>query len=97
MNVYSHSNEFGQRLKNLTVSVINRSEIVGRPLAAMLANDGATVYSVDIKSIEKYSRSGNNIVGMHEVSLNNIQFISWIIFIKKRRQAYYYLLILTDN
>ena len=33
------------------VTVINRSEIVGRPLAAMLANDGATVYSVDIDSI----------------------------------------------
>lgn len=33
------------------VSVINRSEVVGRPLAAMLANDGATVYSIDIDSI----------------------------------------------
>jgi len=33
------------------VTVINRSEIVGRPLAAMLANDGADVYSVDIDSI----------------------------------------------
>ncbi len=33
------------------VTVINRSEIVGRPLAAMLANDGADVYSVDINSI----------------------------------------------
>lgn len=31
-----------------TVTVINRSETVGRPLAAMLANSGATVYSVDI-------------------------------------------------
>ncbi|KAJ8599601.1 hypothetical protein CTAYLR_004662 [Chrysophaeum taylorii] len=33
------------------VSVINRSEVVGRPLAAMLANDGATVYSIDVDSI----------------------------------------------
>lgn len=31
-----------------TVTVINRSETVGRPLAAMLANSGARVYSVDI-------------------------------------------------
>jgi len=30
---------------------VNRSEIVGRPLGAMLANDGATVYSVDVGSI----------------------------------------------
>merc|ERR1712166_1647998 len=33
------------------MGVINRSEIVGRPLAAILANDGADVYSVDINSI----------------------------------------------
>mmetsp|Transcript_49761 Transcript_49761/g.92087 ORF Transcript_49761/g.92087 Transcript_49761/m.92087 type:complete len:189 (-) Transcript_49761:201-767(-) len=38
-------------MEGQTVTVINRSEIVGRPLAAMLANDGADVYSVDIESI----------------------------------------------
>jgi methylenetetrahydrofolate dehydrogenase (NADP+)/methenyltetrahydrofolate cyclohydrolase len=31
-----------------TVAVFNRSDVVGRPLAAMLANDGARVYSFDI-------------------------------------------------
>lgn len=41
----------GKRTEGKTVSVINRSEIVGRPLAAMLANDGARVYSIDINSI----------------------------------------------
>mmetsp|Transcript_4706 Transcript_4706/g.6260 ORF Transcript_4706/g.6260 Transcript_4706/m.6260 type:complete len:334 (-) Transcript_4706:965-1966(-) len=41
----------GKRLYQKTVTVINRSEIVGRPLSAMLANDGAEVYSVDISSI----------------------------------------------
>lgn len=35
-------------LAGATVTVINRSDIVGRPLAAMLANDGATVYSLDL-------------------------------------------------
>lgn len=30
------------------ITVINRSEVVGRPLAALLANDGARVISVDI-------------------------------------------------
>jgi hypothetical protein len=30
----------GERLKGRTVAIVNRSEIVGRPLAAMLANDG---------------------------------------------------------
>jgi len=33
------------------VTIINRSDIVGHPLAAMLANEGAIVYSVDIDSI----------------------------------------------
>jgi len=45
----------GRKLEGKIVTVINRSEIVGRPLAAMLANDGAEVYSVDINSIYKFS------------------------------------------
>jgi len=36
--------------------VINRSEVVGRPLAALLANDGARVFSVDIDSIQEYTK-----------------------------------------
>lgn len=35
-------------LEGVTACVINRSEIVGRPLSAMLANDGATVLSLDL-------------------------------------------------
>jgi 5,10-methylene-tetrahydrofolate dehydrogenase/methenyl tetrahydrofolate cyclohydrolase len=35
-------------LEGVTACVINRSDIVGRPLAAMLANDGARVYSLDL-------------------------------------------------
>lgn len=35
-------------LKGRTAVIFNRSEVVGRPLAAMLANDGADVYSFDI-------------------------------------------------
>ena len=38
----------GAPLEGLVVCVINRSEIVGRPLSAMLANDGATVISLDV-------------------------------------------------
>lgn len=48
---YDMEKAVGHKLENKTITVINRSEIVGRPLAAMLANDGATVYSVDINSI----------------------------------------------
>lgn len=35
-------------LAGKTVTIFNRSEVVGRPLASMLANDGADVYSFDI-------------------------------------------------
>lgn len=35
-------------LEGITACVINRSDIVGRPLSAMLANDGAYVYSLDL-------------------------------------------------
>ena len=51
LGAYDASLPVGNRLDGRVITVINRSEIVGRPLAAMLANDGATVYSVDIDSI----------------------------------------------
>ncbi len=38
----------------LTVTIFNRSEVVGRPLAAMLAHDGATVYSFDLDGVVRY-------------------------------------------
>jgi methylenetetrahydrofolate dehydrogenase (NAD+) len=51
LNVYDANLPLGDRLKGKTVTVVNRSEIVGRPIAAMLANDGADVFSVDIDSV----------------------------------------------
>lgn len=51
LKVYDAGLPMGDRLLGKKVSVVNRSEIVGRPLAAMLANDGADVYSVDIDSV----------------------------------------------
>lgn len=44
--------------QHTTVTIVNRSEIFGRPLAAMLANLGATVYSVDIDSILLFRSGG---------------------------------------
>lgn len=48
---YNKTKPVGRHMEDQVVTVINRSEVVGRPLAAMLANDGATVYSIDINSI----------------------------------------------
>ncbi|KAJ3551727.1 hypothetical protein NM688_g4540 [Phlebia brevispora] len=56
MKVYNTLLPYGDRAYGKTVTVINRSEVVGRPLAALLANDGARVFSVDIDSIQEYTK-----------------------------------------
>lgn len=56
LKVYNNLLPQGNRLYGKKCVVVNRSEIVGRPLAALLANDGAIVYSVDIDNIQKFTR-----------------------------------------
>ncbi|KZT24556.1 NAD(P)-binding protein [Neolentinus lepideus HHB14362 ss-1] len=56
VGVYNKILPYGDRAYGKTVTVINRSEVVGRPLAALLANDGARVFSVDIDSIQEYTK-----------------------------------------
>lgn len=56
LGVYNRILPYGNRLHGRTVTVINRSEVVGRPLAALLANDGASVYSVDLDGIQLFTR-----------------------------------------
>ncbi|CAG8770978.1 8371_t:CDS:2 [Dentiscutata erythropus] len=45
----------------------HKSEIVGRPLAALLANDGGKVYSVDINGIQEFNRGTGLRLKKHEV------------------------------
>ena len=47
-----------ERLDGLTISIINRSEIMGRPLASILSSRGAYVYSIDIDSILQFRPGG---------------------------------------
>ncbi|KAF9464801.1 methylenetetrahydrofolate dehydrogenase [Collybia nuda] len=54
--VYNTILPYGDRAYGRIVTVINRSEVVGRPLAALLSNDGARVFSVDIDSIQEYTK-----------------------------------------
>jgi len=56
LEVYDRTLPMGDRMNGKVVTVVNRSEIVGRPLAAMLANDGAEVVSVDIDSVYVFRR-----------------------------------------
>ncbi|KAJ3960041.1 Methylenetetrahydrofolate dehydrogenase [NAD(+)] [Colletotrichum tropicale] len=58
----------GNRLFGKTITVINRSEVNGRPLAALLANDGATVYSVDITGVQLFTRGQGIKQPRHQVT-----------------------------
>jgi methylenetetrahydrofolate dehydrogenase (NAD+) len=67
LRIYNTILPYGNRLHGRTVTVINRSEVVGRPLAALLANDGATVYSVDISDVQEFTRGVGLRKRRHEV------------------------------
>jgi methylenetetrahydrofolate dehydrogenase (NAD+) len=56
LQIYNPILASGNRLFGKTITVINRSEVNGRPLAALLANDGATVYSVDVTGVQLFTR-----------------------------------------
>ncbi|KAI9471900.1 MAG: hypothetical protein EXX96DRAFT_602526 [Benjaminiella poitrasii] len=56
LNVYKTSSEYGRQLKDRTVTIINRSEIVSKPLAALLANEGARVFSVDLNGVQNFMK-----------------------------------------
>ncbi|KAH8732915.1 hypothetical protein GQ44DRAFT_639740, partial [Phaeosphaeriaceae sp. PMI808] len=67
LRIYNTILPYGNRLHGRTITVINRSEVVGRPLAALLANDGACVYSVDINDVQEFTRGAGLRKRRHEV------------------------------
>jgi methylenetetrahydrofolate dehydrogenase (NAD+) len=77
LHIYNIILPCGNRLHGRTITIINRSEVVGRPLAALLANDGAQVFSVDIKNVQQFSRGEglrkrrHSVVDKQEWSLEN--------------------------
>ena len=77
LNVYNLRLNYGNRLHGKCIVVVNRSEVVGRPLAAMLANDGARVFSVDIHNVQEFNRGHGLKLQRHvvldtEFTLNNV-------------------------
>lgn len=61
--------------KDKVVTIFNRSEVVGAPLAYMIANDGATVYSFDINDtllIQKGSKQLTNISREEALKASNV-------------------------
>lgn len=67
LGVYNSLLPMGNRLFGKKCVVVNRSEIVGRPLAALLANDGAIVTSVDINNLQKFTRGSGLKFTKHHV------------------------------
>ncbi|XBW36683.1 hypothetical protein QEN19_002257 [Hanseniaspora menglaensis] len=67
LKVYNSLLPLGNRLYGKKAIIINRSEIVGRPLAALMANDGCTVYSVDVHNIQKFTRGEGLKFSKHQV------------------------------
>ncbi|CAG8433714.1 10418_t:CDS:2 [Diversispora eburnea] len=72
-DLYNSVLPYGNRLHGRLITVVNRSEIVGRPLAALLANDGGKVYSVDINSIQEFHRGPGLRLKKHEVHDTNLK------------------------
>ncbi|KAJ3107730.1 hypothetical protein HDU97_003400 [Phlyctochytrium planicorne] len=66
IGAYNKVLEEGNRLHGRTITVINRSEVVGRPLAALLANDGALVYSADEFGMLEFHRGAGLKLRKHE-------------------------------
>ncbi|CZR54115.1 related to methylenetetrahydrofolate dehydrogenase (NAD+) [Phialocephala subalpina] len=73
LQVYNTIMPYGNRLFGKTITVINRSEVVGRPLAALLANDGAKVYSVDLDGVQIFTRGRGLKKHKHEVTVTDMK------------------------
>ena len=56
-------------MRGKVITVVNRSEVVGRPLAALLANDGAMVYSVDINDIQIFNREAGASINSYKAEV----------------------------
>lgn len=67
LRIYNTILPYGNRLFGHSITVVNRSEVVGRPLAALLANDGACVYSVDLNGVQQFTRGEGIRKKRHEV------------------------------
>ncbi|RKO94649.1 hypothetical protein BDK51DRAFT_43523 [Blyttiomyces helicus] len=72
IGVYNSILPSGDRLHGRIITVVNRSEVVGRPLAALLANDGAKVYSTDENGIMEFHRGEGLKKEKHEVVEVNV-------------------------
>lgn len=64
LQVYRQERGARHQAEGLVVTIFNRSEVVGRPLAALLAHDGACVWSFDVADVRRYQRDQVTPVGI---------------------------------
>lgn len=57
LKIYDDKLGYGNRLQNRNILIMNRSNVVGKPLAVLLAKEGAIVYSYDIDTLQVFSKS----------------------------------------
>ena len=74
---FYESKLLGTQLSGTNVAVFNRSDVVGKPLAAMLYNDGATVYSIDVNNVMLYTADGFSPTSM---TILNVLDIADVVF-----------------
>lgn len=56
IGIYDQAVPEAAQLRNQTICIINRSDVVGKPLAELLASQGARVYSVDIEDVRIFQQ-----------------------------------------
>ncbi len=67
--------QVGQTFAGKKITIFNRSDVVGRPLAYMLKNDGAMVYSFNIKGGVVMRKNGNEVPISREEALRKSDII----------------------
>ena len=50
----AYASDIERPINEKVVTIFNRSEVIGRPLAVMMSNDGAVVYSFDVNGVLKF-------------------------------------------
>ena len=65
----------GKTFAGKKITIFNRSDVVGRPLAYMLKNDGATVYSFDIEGGVVMRKDGKEVPISREEALRKSDII----------------------
>ncbi|KAE8394121.1 hypothetical protein BDV23DRAFT_169728 [Aspergillus alliaceus] len=73
MEIHDRTRLAGEKLRDQEICIINRSDVVGLPLARLLAGEGARVYSVDITGVQLFQRIYYpwNTEGLHGKDLPN--------------------------